>query len=109
MRSTPYGSTEIADPTLVLLVSEVAKLTHQSRHAALVGLGVAHHPLNLRPHRFFTADGLLILCNSHGALFERATGYCVAGPCAGQSLEALPLTVEGDFILLAQDYPLPEP
>jgi nitrite reductase/ring-hydroxylating ferredoxin subunit len=68
----------------------------------------AGHPLNLRPHRFFTADGLLILCNSHGALFERDTGYCVAGPCAGQSLAALPLTIEGDFVLLAQDCPLPE-
>lgn len=61
------------------------------------------HPLNLRPHRFLTADGTLILCSSHGALFEKATGLCVAGPCAGQYLEALPLKIESGFVMLADD------
>jgi nitrite reductase/ring-hydroxylating ferredoxin subunit len=61
----------------------------------------AGHPLNLRPHRFLTPDGTLILCSSHGALFEKQTGYCVAGPCAGISLRPVPLTVEAGFIMLA--------
>jgi nitrite reductase/ring-hydroxylating ferredoxin subunit len=61
----------------------------------------AGHPLNLQPHRFLTSDNALILCSSHGALFEKQTGYCVAGPCAGRSLRAVPLAVEAGFVMLA--------
>jgi nitrite reductase/ring-hydroxylating ferredoxin subunit len=63
----------------------------------------ARHPLNLSPHGFLTPDSTLILCSSHGALFEKLTGYCVAGPCAGQSLRAVPLKVEAGFVMLADD------
>jgi naringenin degradation protein FdeD len=42
------------------------------------------------------------LCASHGALFEKSTGYCVAGPCAGQSLQTLPLEVSDGYVMLAQ-------
>lgn len=61
----------------------------------------AGHPLNLLPHKFLTPDGTLILCSSHGALFEKQTGYCVAGPCAGASLRPVALTVQAGFVLLA--------
>lgn len=60
----------------------------------------AGHPLNLRPHQFLTPDSALILCSSHGALFEKQTGYCVAGPCAGQSLRGVPLKIENGFVML---------
>jgi nitrite reductase/ring-hydroxylating ferredoxin subunit len=63
----------------------------------------AHHPLNLLPHRFLSADGSLIVCSSHGALFEKLTGVCVAGPCAGASLRSVPLQVEAGFVLLAAE------
>jgi naringenin degradation protein FdeD len=63
----------------------------------------AGHPLNLRPHRFLTPDRALILCSSHGALFEKDAGQCLAGPCAGERLRALPLEVIGDLVLLAAD------
>jgi nitrite reductase/ring-hydroxylating ferredoxin subunit len=62
----------------------------------------AGHPLNLRPHQFLTHDGSLILCSSHGALFEKQTGYCVAGPCAGKQLRPIPLKVESGFVMLAE-------
>jgi nitrite reductase/ring-hydroxylating ferredoxin subunit len=61
----------------------------------------AGHPLNLRPHDFLTPDGSLIVCRSHGALFEIATGRCVDGPCAGESLEALPVEVIAGHVFLA--------
>ncbi len=66
----------------------------------------AGHPLNLRPNRFLTPDATLILCASHGALFEKLTGLCVAGPCAGQSLRPLPLKVEDGFVMLADEIEL---
>ena len=69
----------------------------------------AGHPLNLRPHQFLTPDGTLILCSSHGALFEKQTGYCVAGPCAGANLRPVPLTVEAGFVMLADSVDVSEP
>ncbi|MDE2450090.1 MAG: Rieske 2Fe-2S domain-containing protein [Gammaproteobacteria bacterium] len=61
----------------------------------------AGHPLDLRPHRFLTPDRALILCSSHGALFEKDGGLCLAGPCAGERLRAVPLEVIGDVVLIA--------
>ena len=52
-------------------------------------------PLNLLPDRFLTHDGSMILCTAHGAIFEKSTGYCVAGPCAGRSLARVPVQVVG--------------
>jgi nitrite reductase/ring-hydroxylating ferredoxin subunit len=63
----------------------------------------AGHPLNLRPHQFLTPDGALVLCSSHGALFDKLTGYCLAGPCAGRHLHSVPLQIEAGFVLLADE------
>lgn len=61
----------------------------------------AGHPLNLRPHEFLTPDGALVVCSSHGALFEVATGLCVAGPCAGAALRRVPVEVRSGYVMLA--------
>lgn len=57
-------------------------------------------PLAFLPDRFLTRDGRQILCSTHGARFEIATGLCVAGPCRGRSLQRLPVTVDNGLILL---------
>lgn len=57
-------------------------------------------PLNLLPDRFLTHDGSMILCTAHGAIFEKSTGYCVAGPCAGRSLAAVPVQVASGYVML---------
>ena len=62
----------------------------------------AGHPLNFRPDRFLTPDRNLILCASHGALFTRDEGLCIAGPCPGQSLRRVPIEVVGEYVLLAE-------
>jgi len=62
----------------------------------------AGHPLNLRPDAFLTPDRSLIVCSSHGALFELGTGYCVDGPCAGQSLTRVPVELVHGYVLLAE-------
>ena len=61
----------------------------------------AGHPLNIRPNRFLTPDRNLILCCSHGALFARDNGLCIAGPCQGKSLTAIPVEVVSGYVLLA--------
>lgn len=45
--------------------------------------------LDWLPGRFFDDAGLYLVCSMHGALFEVDTGACVAGPCAGDGLDAL--------------------
>lgn len=70
--------------------------------------GVIHAYLNCCPHQplsldygdgdFFTPEGDLLLCRNHGALFEPDTGQCVAGPCYGASLRALPVHEEDGWI-----------
>ena len=41
---------------------------------------------------FFSNDGSLFVCQTHGAFYEPKTGLCVAGPCTGASL--IPLKTE---------------
>ncbi len=60
-------------------------------------------PLNYFPDKFMSPDGSMIHCHAHGALFETSTGYCVAGPCAGRSLIALPVLVESGYVLLSNE------
>lgn len=47
-------------------------------------------PLEWLPDQFLDDSGSLIQCATHGALFLIDSGECVAGPCAGQALQALP-------------------
>jgi nitrite reductase/ring-hydroxylating ferredoxin subunit len=75
------------------------------RRASVVRAFVNHcphagHPLNLKPDQFLTPDGALILCASHGALFEKTDGLCIAGPCAGRSLAPVPVRVESGYVML---------
>jgi nitrite reductase/ring-hydroxylating ferredoxin subunit len=63
----------------------------------------AGHQLSFRPDRFLTPDGTLILCQSHGALFDKTTGRCMGGPCPGESLTRVPVTVDGEWVQLAED------
>ncbi len=58
------------------------------------------HPLNWQPDRFLTEDGGLIVCSSHGALYEIDTGVCVAGPCRGAELIPLPVEIRDGKIVV---------
>jgi len=61
------------------------------------------YPLNYTPNGFLSSDGSMIVCSVHGALFEKLTGYCVAGPCYGRWLIGLPVRVESGYVLLADE------
>ena len=57
-------------------------------------------PLELLPDRFLTADGLEILCSTHGARFEIGSGRCLAGPCRGRSLQPVSVRLDGGTVIL---------
>lgn len=58
-------------------------------------------PLDMEPDSFMSDDGGYIMCHTHGALFEIADGACIAGPCAGDELTAVAITLDdqGQVIL----------
>jgi nitrite reductase/ring-hydroxylating ferredoxin subunit len=49
----------------------------------------AHVPVELdwQPGIFFDADGLYLICATHGAMYDPASGACAGGPCRGQGLQ----------------------
>jgi nitrite reductase/ring-hydroxylating ferredoxin subunit len=63
----------------------------------------AGHQLSFRPDKFLTPDRRLILCQSHGAMFDKSTGHCVAGPCVGESLTPVAVEVVAGAVRLAAD------
>ncbi len=56
--------------------------------------------LEWTPDQFLNIDGTLIQCSTHGAQFRIDDGYCVYGPCSGQALAPLALSVDGAEIRL---------
>ena len=66
--------------------------------------------LDWQPGEFFEESGLYLICSTHGALFEPGSGYCVAGPCRGASLEPLAIRErDGQVILLLSLIHISEP
>ena len=53
----------------------------------------AHVPVELdwQPGQFFDMQGLYLMCSTHGATYDPASGSCTGGPCRGRGL--VPLSV----------------
>jgi nitrite reductase/ring-hydroxylating ferredoxin subunit len=63
----------------------------------------AHMPMELdwKPGKFFDAEGLLLICSTHGAIYEPDTGRCSGGPCGG-ALVPVPIEERDGMILLKE-------
>jgi nitrite reductase/ring-hydroxylating ferredoxin subunit len=66
----------------------------------------AHVPVELdwQEGDFFDLTGHYIICATHGAHYEPASGLCVMGPCKGKTL--LPLDIverDGNIYLILKD------
>ncbi len=56
--------------------------------------------LDWQPGRFFDADGMVLICSTHGALYDPATGGCLGGPCRGAGLVPVPVDeIDGEVVL----------
>ncbi len=60
-------------------------------------------PLDWVPDQFLSLDGQHIQCATHAALFRIDDGFCIAGPCSGQSLARLPVFVKDGEVCLRED------
>ena len=58
-------------------------------------------PLDLWPNQFLGEDGREVVCSTHGATFQPATGLCTGGPCAGDRLTPLPARLEGETLVVS--------
>ena len=62
-------------------------------------------PLAWRKDAYLSADGQMIVCYGHGAVFDPTTGVCTSGPCVGQRLSPVPLDRDGEGMLSISDAP----
>lgn len=60
-------------------------------------------PLDWVPDQFLSIDRRHIQCATHDALFRWEDGVCIAGPCAGDVLTALPARIEAGEVQLPRD------
>jgi nitrite reductase/ring-hydroxylating ferredoxin subunit len=57
-------------------------------------------PMAWRKDEYLNAGRDRIMCSSHGAQFDIVTGICIVGPCVGQALKPLHLTVRGGTLFV---------
>ena len=63
-------------------------------------------PMAWRRHAYLNAERSRIVCSAHGAQFAIDSGLCTLGPCLGQRLTAVPLTLNpAGEVHLAADSP----
>ncbi len=71
-------------------------LVYCDDHGLRAWLNVCPHEgrrLDYAPGKFLIDQGRLV-CAAHGATFRLADGACVAGPCRGSSLRAVPVVAD---------------
>jgi len=64
-----------------------------------------HIPISIDygDNRFFTSDGKHIICQTHGAMYEPLTGFCMRGPCEGASLFKIPFEVRDEELWIESE------
>ena len=53
-------------------------------------------PLDAGTQELLDEDTGMLFCGTHGALYRLEDGHCVAGPCRGEALDALPFRVDAE-------------
>ncbi len=71
-------------------------ILHRSGDNVCAWLNICPHAgrrLDWAPGKFLLSKEGLLVCAAHGASFELREGACVAGPCRGDSLRAVAVSV----------------
>ncbi len=61
--------------------------------------------LNWQAEMFLNLERDYLQCATHGALFRIEDGYCVRGPCSGESLRPVRLAITGDGQIMLKSAP----
>lgn len=84
---------------------EESLIVHRQGDAVRAWRNVCPHAgrrLDWAPGEFLRAKNGDLVCAVHGATFELARGLCVAGPCRGDHLRAVPVEVRDGSVWLAE-------
>lgn len=74
---------------------------HGAPHAYLNRCMHLPIPLDGGTRDFFDSTRRYLFCGTHGALYERGSGYCLSGPCRGKVLKAIEMRIdEGEVVLV---------
>ena len=79
-------------------------ILYRSGDAVRAWLNICPHAgrrLDWAPGQFLKSKDGLLVCAAHGASFELSQGECVAGPCRGAALRAVPVAVRDGQVWLA--------
>ena len=79
-------------------------ILHRDGACARAWLNICPHAgrrLDWAPGEFLRSKDGFLVCAVHGASFELAEGLCVAGPCRGEHLRAVPVEVRDGAVFLA--------
>ena len=71
-------------------------------HAYLNRCGHVPVELDWQPGEFFDVSRLYLVCTTHGALYDPASGACLGGRCDGRGLVALPVVERDGHIFLIE-------
>jgi nitrite reductase/ring-hydroxylating ferredoxin subunit len=58
--------------------------------------------LDWQEGEFFDAERRYLVCATHGALYDPASGDCASGPCRGATLTAIPVREANGSVWLAE-------
>lgn len=65
-------------------------IRHRGRvHAYLNRCAHIEMELDWKLGKFFDADGVYLICSTHGAMYAPESGACRGGPCRGAALSSL--------------------
>ncbi len=97
-RVVPFG--RVWDGLEVIVVREGSRVSGYINECAHMSV-----PLNLLDDFRTETSAYRILCDHHYAAFRFSDGYCLEGPCQGESLIAVPLAVRGARVVIASAPP----
>ncbi len=102
LESIPDGA--LAEVQAVLDGEPESLVVHRSGTVVRAWLNVCPHAgrrLDWSPGQFLRSREGQLVCAAHGASFELENGLCVAGPCRGDALRAVPVEVRDGQVWLA--------
>ncbi len=101
LESIPDGA--LAEVQAVLDGEPESLIVHRSGDVVRAWLNVCPHAgrrLDWSPGQFLKSREGQLVCAAHGASFELENGLCVAGPCRGDALRAVPVEVRDGQVWL---------
>lgn len=102
LESMPEGA--LVEVEAVVAGDAESLVLHRQGDAVRAWLNICPHAgrrLDWAPGQFLKSRDGHLVCAAHGAAFDLADGSCVAGPCRGDTLRAVPVELRDGQVWLA--------